>query len=181
MVVWQLAKKRQGTHRQQYRLEVAFTKKKLYRQKGTGGARHQDRGAPIFLKGGRAFPKRPRDYSFKLNKKVRFLALRMALTTKYLQGKLFVVDELKVEIPKTKIAVSLLRNMGINKEKDAMLIDSELDKLFERSTWNLFYVHYGSVAALNVYDLLRRDYLVVTKRSLEKIAERWSKFRNLVQ
>lgn len=177
MVVWQLAKKRQGTHKTKYRLEVAFTKKKTVPQKGTGSARHQDRAAPIFLKGGRSFPRRPRDYSFKLNRRVRFLALRMALTTKFVQGKLFILEDLKVDLPKTKLASQLVSKFGVNKEKDGMFIDAEIDTTFETASWNLFYVHYGTQDALNVYDILRRDYLFITKKSLEKIKERWSRYR----
>lgn len=177
MIVWQLAKKRQGTHKTKYRLEVAYTGKKMSPQKGTGRARHQDRGAPIFIGGGHALPVRPRDYSFKLNRRVRHLALRMALTTKYLQGKLTIVDDLKLEQAKTKQAFKIVTDLGVNEKKDAFIIDGLApDTSFERATWNLPYVQYVRIQALNVYDMLRREHLIITKSSLELIKKRWARY-----
>jgi len=179
MVVWQLAKRRQGTHKNKYRLETAYTKKKMYQQKHTGYTRHKDRGAPQFRGGGRALPKRPRSYYFKLNRRVRFLALRMALTAKYLQGRLQIVDRVSIERPKTKIAFQLFKNLGVvDGNSTGYVIDGlRVNKEFERASWNLSYVCYVSVKALNVYDLLRFDKVFITKRSLDIIAGRWSRYR----
>jgi large subunit ribosomal protein L4 len=178
MVVWQLAKRRQGTHKQKYRHEVAFSSKKIYRQKGLGKARHKDRRAPLFIRGGHVFPKKPRDYSFKMNRRVRHLALRMALTTKYLQSKLIIVEKFKIKEPKTKVAASMLN--GINVRKDSgtfMLVDGwKVDESFERASWNLNYVNYVSAKALNVYDILRSEKLIISAKTLDIIKHRWRKY-----
>lgn len=177
MVTWQLAKKRQGTHKTKYRHEVAFTKKKMYQQKGTGRARHQDRAAPIFIRGGHTFPLRPRDYSFKLNRRIRHMALRMALTTKFLQGNLTIVDDLSVPQPKTRLANKILLRLGVTSRRDALIIDGrKVDKDFETASWNIGYVQYVKVAGLNVYDILRRHKLIITRESLDLIKKRWNRY-----
>jgi large subunit ribosomal protein L4 len=178
MVIWQLAKRRQGTHKQKYRHEVAFSSKKIYRQKGLGKARHKDRRAPLFIRGGHVFPKKPRDYSFKLNRRVRHLALRMALTTKYLQSKLIILNQIEIEKPKTKLASQLLAGIKVNnKGGPFMVVDGKrVNPDFERASWNLNYVNYVSVNALNVYDILRNEKLIITQKSLDLIKERWAKY-----
>ena len=178
MVVWQLAKRRQGTHQTKHRLETSFTKKKMYRQKGTGRARHRDKGSPTFIGGGRAFPKRNRDYSFKLNRRVRHLALRMALTTKFLQGKLLIVEDFKIESPKTKIAQQMLDKIKVKKDTGKyLLIDAEkVNPDFEKASWNLKYINYICTSGLNVYDILRNDKVFLSESSLITIKERWSKY-----
>eukprot|EP01080_Neovahlkampfia_damariscottae_P012554 gene12554-6374_t len=178
MVVWQLAKRRQGTHQTKHRHETAFTKKKMYRQKGTGRARHRDKGSPTFIGGGRAFPKRNRDYSFKLNRRVRHLALRMALTTKFIQGKLFIVEDIKLEEPKTKIAKHMLHQIKVRKDKGKfLLVDGEtVHSNFEKASWNLKFVNYICSSGLNVYDILRNDKVYLTESSLSAIKYRWRKY-----
>lgn len=173
MVVWQLAKRRQGTAKTKYRTELAYTKKKMYRQKGNGSARHGDRGAPQFRGGGHAHPKRPRDFSFKLNRKVRRLALRMALTTKYQQGRLIVVDDLNVvdadgqPTYKTKFVKRAIDSLK-NDARSFLFVDGEvLHKDFEKGSMALATVDALNIRGLNVYDMLRREYLVLTRQALE--------------
>ncbi|KAL9656617.1 hypothetical protein ABK040_002889 [Willaertia magna] len=185
VVKWQLAKRRQGTHKTKHRLEVAFSKKKLTNQKGRGASRHSDKGAPIFKGGGHAMAIRPRSYYYKLNKKIRRLALRMALTTKYLQGKLVIVDDLKIEAPKTKIAAKAIANTIFSdvdvkekeiKDRGVLIIDGEeVNPDLERATFNLHYVDYLCVRGLNVYDMLRREKLVLSKQALERLYSRYEK------
>jgi large subunit ribosomal protein L4 len=108
-----------------------------------GRARHKDVGAPQFqIRGGHAHPKRPRDYSFKLNKKVRKLALRMALTTKYLQNKLTIIEEIKLDAPKTKQVVEIAKKWGFSEANPVLFIDGEqVNETFSRAAHILPYVH----------------------------------------
>lgn len=176
MVVWQLAKRRQGTHKTKHRLELAYTKKKMYRQKGTGRARHADKGAPQFRGGGHAHPIRPRDYSFKLNRRVRRLALRMALTTKLQQGKLLLLEDFHVEAPKTAIVKRHLQNLGVGEGGVLMIDGPEVTPEFERGAWNLKYVDLLPVAGINVYDILRHDTLVLSMSALESLKEHYAEY-----
>lgn len=173
MVVWQLAKRRQGTAKTKFRSELAYTKKKMYKQKGNGSARHSDRGAPQFRGGGHAHPKRPRDFSFKLNKKVRRLALRMALTTKYQQGRLIVVDDLNVVDTdgqptfKTKFVKKAVDSLN-PEARSFLVVDGEvLNQHFEKGSMVLNYVDALNIRGLNVYDMLRREHLVLSRQALE--------------
>jgi large subunit ribosomal protein L4 len=186
MVVWQLAKRRAGTHKTKYRRETAYTKKKMYQQKGTGRARHSDKGAPIFRGGGHTFPKRPRDYSFKLNKKIRRLALRMALTTKYKQGKLVVLEDLNVvdsttgeTLWKTKATRQAVENL-LPSTRSYLFIDGEkLTESFQRGSFNVRNIDHLPVKGLNVYDMLRRDTLVLTRSALEYLNSKYSEYIKL--
>lgn len=179
MVVWQLAKRRQGTHKTKYRLERAYTKRKMFSQKGTGRARRSDAGAPHFRGGGHALPIRPRDYSFKMNKRVRRLALRMALTTKLQQGKLMVIEDLHVEAPKTAIVNNHLKQLGLG-EGGVLFIDGrEVTPEFERGSWNLRHVDLLPVHGINVYDILRHDTLVLTSAALEALSEDYAEYISL--
>lgn len=174
MVVWQLAKRRQGTHKTKYRLELAYTKKKMYRQKGTGRARHADRGAPQFRGGGHAHARRPRDYSFKLNKRVRRLALRMALTTKLQQGKLLILEDFHIDAPKTSIVKNHLKNFGIGEGGVLMIDGPEVTPEFERGASNLQYVDVLPSVGINVYDILRHETLVLSREALNDLSARYS-------
>ncbi|KAF0974285.1 hypothetical protein FDP41_006895 [Naegleria fowleri] len=186
MVKWQLAKRRQGTHKTKHRFEVAFTKKKMSPQKGTGNARHGDRAAPQFRGGGHAMAIRPRSYAYHLNKKVRRLALRMALTTKYQQGKLIIVDDFSVDTYKTKYIAGLIKNTFFPdadshpkelKDRGVLLIDGEeKNKNFEKGSFILHYADYISVNGLNVYDMLRREKLVLSKSALEALMKKYDKY-----
>jgi len=172
VVKWQLASRRQGTHSTKTRGEVAYSGRKLLPQKGTGNARHGDRGANIFVGGGVAHGPKPRDYYYPLPKKVRKLALKMALSSKAQQKAISLVDQISIgDVPKTKKAVEFLRARGLEGRK-VLLVLPEKEEVVYRSFRNLPYVKVLPVEGLNVYDILWADHLVITKPSLEKIYER---------
>ncbi|WP_333785124.1 50S ribosomal protein L4 [Thermocrinis sp.] len=172
VVRWQLAKRRQGTHSTKTRGEVAYSGRKLYPQKGTGNARHGDRGANIFVGGGVAHGPKPRDYYYPLPKKVRKLALKMALSSKAKQNAIILVDSIDMgEVPKTKRALEFLRANGLEGKK-VLVIIPERDQITEKSFRNLQTAKVLPVEGLNVYDILWADSLVIIKSALDKIYER---------
>lgn len=168
LVRWQLAGRRQGTHKAKVKGEVAGSGKKPFKQKGTGNARQGSIRSPLMPGGGITFGPVPRDYSYSLPKKVRQLGLRTALSKLNRDGKLFVVDSMKSE-GKTKELADRLKSFGVEK---AVLIDQNADALFSRASRNLPKVRYYSVDGLNVYDLLKYGTLVLTKESLGRVVER---------
>ncbi len=169
-VKWQLSRRQTGTHKTQERSEIARTKKKMYRQKGTGGARHGARSAPIFVGGGVAHGPRVRSHATQLPKKVRRLALKHALSAKAGEQRLLVLDEARLDAPKTKDLSAKLAKLGVS---DALVIDGEtLDENFARAARNLPNFDVLPAQGLNVYDVLRRDTLVLTRAAVEKINER---------
>jgi len=172
VVKWQLACRRQGTHSTKTRGEVAYSGRKILPQKGTGNARHGDRGAPIFVGGGVAHGPKPRDYYYPLPKKVRKLALKMALSSKAQEKAISLVDQIPIgDIPKTKKAVEFLRTQGLEGKK-VLLVLPEKDEVIYKSFRNLPYAKVLPVEGLNVYDVLWADHLIITRPSLEKIYER---------
>jgi large subunit ribosomal protein L4 len=172
VVKWQLACRRQGTHSTKTRGEVAYSGRKILPQKGTGNARHGDRGAPIFVGGGVAHGPKPRDYCYPLPKKVRKLALKMALSSKAQEKAISLVDQIPIgDVPKTKKAVEFLRNQGLEGKK-VLVILPEKDEVIYKSFRNLPYAKVLPVEGLNVYDILWADHLIITRPSLEKIYER---------
>lgn len=171
MVNYQLAKRRAGTHKVKGRSEVNMTGKKMVSQKGSGGARHHARSANIFVGGGRAFGPTPRSYAHKLPKKVRALALKTALSAKMADGKLIIVDDVKAKSPKTKALATQLDAMGL---KSALIITgSEVDMNFELAVRNIIKIDVLPVQGLNVYDILRRDTLVLSKSAVEALEARF--------
>lgn len=174
VVKWQLASRRQGTHSTKSRGEVAYSGRKLLPQKGTGNARHGDRGANIFVGGGVAHGPKPRDYYYPLPKKVRRLGLKMALSLKAKENGLIVVDEIEIgDVPKTKKALQILKDLGIEKQK-VLVVIPEKDEIVYKSFRNLPTVSLLPVEGLNVYSLLWADKVLMTKQALEKIYERLS-------
>ena len=172
VVKWQLACRRQGTHSTKTRGEVAYSGRKILPQKGTGNARHGDRGAPIFVGGGVAHGPKPRDFYYPLPKKVRKLALKMALSSKAQEKAISLVDQIPIgDVPKTKKAVEFLRNQGLEGKK-VLVILPEKDEVIYKSFRNLPYAKVLPVEGLNVYDILWADHLIITRPSLEKIYER---------
>ncbi|MFZ8859486.1 MAG: 50S ribosomal protein L4 [Thermocrinis sp.] len=172
VVKWQLACRRQGTHSTKTRGEVAYSGRKILPQKGTGNARHGDRGAPIFVGGGVAHGPKPRDYYYPLPKKVRKLALKMALSSKAQEKAISLVDQIPIgDVPKTKKAVEFLRNQGLEGKK-VLVVLPEKDEVIYKSFRNLPYAKVLPVEGLNVYDILWADHLIITRPSLEKIYER---------
>jgi large subunit ribosomal protein L4 len=171
MVRYQLAKRRQGTHQSQGRSDVTATTKKMYRQKGTGGARHHARSAPQFRGGGKAHGVQSRDHAHDLPKRVRALALRHALSAKAKDGSLVVVDDVAAKAPKTAELRGQLEKMGL---KNALIIGgAELDQNFKLAASNIPNVDVLPVQGLNVYDILRRHTLVLSKAAVEALEERY--------
>jgi large subunit ribosomal protein L4 len=172
VVKWQLAARQQGTHKTLGRSEIARTKKKFGRQKGSGGARHGARSAPIFVGGGKAHGPRVRSHAHDLPKKVRALGLRHALSSKAGSKALIVLDDAVLADPKTKDLRSSLEGLGIS---NALVISGEqVDENFAKAARNLPCIDVLPAQGLNVYDVLRRDTLVLTKAAVEKIHERLS-------
>ncbi len=171
MVVWQLAKRRAGTHKTKSRSEVARTGAKWGRQKGLGRARHGDRKAGIFVGGAKAHGPKPRSHAIGLPKKMRALALRHALSAKVKSGELIVLDKAEVAEPKTKIVRGAFDRLGID---NALIIDGrEVNENFARAARNIPNIDVLPVQGINVYDILRRHKLVLTKAAVEALQERF--------
>ena len=171
MVTWQLAKRRAGTHKIQVRNEVSRTSKKMYKQKGTGGARHGSRRAAQFVGGAKAHGPVVRSHAFDLPKKVRALALRHALSSKAKDGSLIVVDTVACKDAKTAALRTQLGAIGIT---HALVIAGvEVDNNFKLAARNIPNVDVLPNAGLNVYDVLRRRTLVLTKDAVEAIQARF--------
>ena len=170
MVRYQLSKRQAGTHSTQNRDDVSVTTKKLYRQKGTGGARHGSRNAPIFVGGGVAHGPHPHSHAHDLPKKVRAMALKHALSSKVQDEALIVIDALAGE--KTKDLVGQLKKLGI---KNALVIGgAELDEKFAKAARNIPNIDVLPLAGLNVYDVLRRKTLVLTREAVEGVNARFA-------
>lgn len=171
MVVWQLARRRAGTRKTQTRGEVAGSTRKFMRQKGSGGARHRTRKVPQFRGGGKAMGPVVRSHETGLPKKVRKLALRHALSSKRASGALIVLDEAKMDAPRTKDLRRTFEALGL---RSALVIDgASVDENFRRAARNIPMVDVLPAAGLNVYDILRRDTLVLTRAALEQVEARF--------
>lgn len=175
-LVWQLAGRRRGTHATKTRGMVARSTRKLYRQKGTGRARHGARGAPIFVGGGIAFGPQPRSYAYRLPKQVRRLALRSALAAKAAEGRFAVVNRLTLEQPRTRALAGLLRGIGGDEPRPArrgavLLITAAPDPVVARSAANMPSLRVLPATALNVHDILACEHVLVTEDALARLAE----------
>jgi large subunit ribosomal protein L4 len=168
IVRWQLACRRQGTHQTKTRGEVRGGGKKPFKQKGTGNARQGSSRSPLMPGGAILFGPRPRNYAYALPKQFKRLALRTALSALYRDGKMFIVDEMTSE-GKTKELHSRLKKFGVDK---ALLIDESTNPNFSRASKNLRFYKYFSVDGLNVFDVLKFEHLILTRKSVEKIVER---------
>jgi large subunit ribosomal protein L4 len=170
VVRWQRAKAQAGTHKVKTRSETSYSTKKIYRQKGTGGARHGDRNAPIFRKGGVYKGPTPRSHAFDLPKKVRALGLKLALSAKAGSGKLVVLDTTDMAEAKTSVLAKAAKELGWKK---ALIIDgAEVNENFARAARNLDGIDVLPSIGANVYDILRRDTLVITRAGLEALEAR---------
>lgn len=169
VVRWQLACRRQGTHKAKTRAEVSGGGKKPFKQKGTGNARQGSTRSPLMPGGGITFGPVPRDYSYQLPKKVRRLGLRTALSKLNKEGRLFVVDSMTSAEGKTKALAAQLKKFGLEK---AVLVDASATDGFTRASRNLAKFRYYGVEGVNVYDLLKYDNAVITKDSIAKLVER---------
>ena len=171
MVRWQLAKRRAGTHAVKNRADIWRTGKKMYKQKGTGNARHGSARVPQFRGGGRAFGPQVRSHEHDLPKKVRALALRHALSSKARSQTLIVVDDARLDVAKTKALKDQFGKMGLS---SALIISgAEVEPNFGLAARNLPNVDVLPVQGINVYDILRRDTLVLTRAALDAIGERF--------
>jgi large subunit ribosomal protein L4 len=170
VVRWQRAKAQAGTHSVKTRIEVSYSTKKIYRQKGTGGARHGSRKAPIFRKGGVYKGPTPRSHAHDLPKKVRALGLKHALSAKAGAGNLIVIDAATLAEAKTKAFAAAMKKLGL---KSALFIDGAApDANFALAARNIDGVQLLPAIGANVYDILRRDTLVLTRAGVEALEAR---------
>ena len=169
VIVAQNANLRQGTKSTLTRSEVNLTKKKMYRQKGTGGARHDERSAPQFDGGGVVFAPKPRDFSQKINKKMRDIAFSSAISQKIAQNEVYVIDDIKFADSKTKAASEFLKTFGLNKR--TIILTNGKDESVLKATNNIQKVTAQDVALLNVCDVVENTFLVFTKSAIQKIEE----------
>ena len=171
MVRYQLLKRQAGTHHAKDRSLVSGRRAKMFKQKGTGRARHGNKTAPQFRGGGKAFGPVPRSHAIELPKKVRALALRHALSAKAKSDSLIILDRAELAEPKTKALKTQFAALGLT---SALIIDgAELNENFTLAARNIPHIDVLPIAGINVYDILRRDKLVLTKAALDAISERF--------
>jgi len=170
-VTWQLAKRQRGTHDVKNRAEIHRTGKKMYRQKGTGSARHGSARVNLFRGGGRSFGPTPRSHAIDLPKKVRALALKHALSAKAKDGGIIVLDKASLKDAKTKALQSNFEKLGLT---NALIIDgAQVDSGFQLAARNIPNIDVLPVQGINVYDILRRHTLVLTKAAVEALEARF--------
>ncbi|MBS7546374.1 50S ribosomal protein L4 [Ancylobacter oerskovii] len=171
MVVWQLARRQAGTHQTLSRADVNRTKRKMYKQKGTGGARHGAASAPQFRGGAKAFGPVQRSHASDLPKKVRALALKHALSVKAKEQQIIVLDDATLAEPKTKLLKDRLASLGLS---NALVISgAEVDPNFGLASRNIVHLDVLPVQGINVYDILRRQTLVLTKAAVDALEARF--------
>ena len=160
---------RQGTKSTLTRSEVNLTKKKLWRQKGTGNARHDEKSAPQFVGGGVVFAPKPRDFSQKVNKKMRDIAFSSAVSQKIRQGEVFILDEINFADAKTKAAAEFLKTFGLNKR--TIIVTNGKSKNAIKATNNIQKVSVVDASLLNVAEVVENTYVVFTKDAIKKLEE----------
>lgn len=165
----QLANRRQGNQSTKTRAEVRGGGRKPWRQKGTGRARAGSIRSPLWVGGGVVFAPKPRDYSYTIPKKVRRLAMKSALTSKVNSNEIIVLDELNIEVPKTKEMVNILKNLNVDRK--ALIVMSEKSEAVIKSAQNIPGVQTALVNTLNVYDILKYDKFIITKDAVQKVEE----------
>jgi large subunit ribosomal protein L4 len=169
-VVWQLAKRRAGTHKVKGRAEIWRTGKKMYKQKGTGGARHGSQRANLFRGGGRSFGPVVRSHAIDLPKKVRVLALKHALSAKAKDGGIILIEDAKLAETKTKLLKGHFEKLGV---ANALIIDgADVDNGFRLAARNIPNIDVLPIQGINVYDILRRNTLVLTRAALDALEAR---------
>ena len=177
VVTWQREKARGTARPTRERSDVARTGKKFGKQKGGGVARHGNRRAPIFIGGGKAHGARLRDFNPSLNKKVRALGLKMALSSKAMGGSLVVLEDLDVKDAKTKLLIAQIANLGFGKTVlviDAADVDGGVNDNFRKASANIVGVHVLPAVGANVYDILKYETLVLTRAAVEKLEARFT-------
>jgi large subunit ribosomal protein L4 len=165
-----LANQRQGTVKRKSRSEVRGGGAKPWRQKGTGRARAGSNTSPIWVGGGRAFPPQMRDYRINLPKKIKRLALVSALSSKAFENKIKILDQISLEVPKTKIIAELLNKLGMSGSKIIFLFEGKDENLY-KSARNIKGLVFKRASLINPYDLLNSDFLIMTKKALENLEE----------
>jgi large subunit ribosomal protein L4 len=171
VVQWQLNKRQQGTHHAKSRGEINRTTKKMYGQKGTGGARHGSRKPGIFVGGGKAFGPRFRSHETALNKKVRALGLKHALSSKLKSSELIIIDKAEIALAKTKAVKAAFAKLGL---VNALIIDgATLNQGFANAARNIPNIDVLPIQGINVYDILRRKNLVLTRAAVEALEARF--------
>ena len=165
-----LANQRQGTAKSKERSELSGSTRKLIRQKGSGGARRGDINSPVLVGGARVFGPKPRDYSFKLNKKVKVLARKSALSYKAKENAIIVVEDFTMDAPKTKDFINITKNLKVEGKK-LLLVLPNIDKNVYLSARNLQRTNVMLASAINTYKILDADVLVITENSLKTIDE----------
>jgi large subunit ribosomal protein L4 len=163
-----LANQRQGTHKSKQRNEITGSSKKIKKQKGTGGARAGNIKNPQFKGGGRVFGPTPRDYSFKLNKKVKDLARRSALTYKAKDNSIAIIEDFNFEAPKTKVYAGMLKSLGVDSQK-TLLVLGDSNKNIATSGRNIQNTKIITASQLNTYDVINADRLILVESSVGKI------------
>ncbi|HSZ25539.1 MAG TPA: 50S ribosomal protein L4 [Cytophagaceae bacterium] len=163
-----LANKRQGTHKTKEKAEVSYSTKKLKKQKGTGGARAGSRKSPVFVGGGTVFGPKPRDYSFKLNKKVKSLARQSAVAHKLKENSISVLENFKMDVPKTKEFLAILTQLSLLNKKTLFVLP-EVDKNIVLSSRNISRAKVVTVNDLNTYEVLNADKLIVAESAVQKL------------
>ena len=163
-----LANQRQGTHKSKERSEVSGSTRKLHKQKGGGGSRIGDINSPVLVGGGRVFGPRPRDYRFKLNKKLKALARRSALSAKAQEGQIIVVDSINFDAPKTKDFVNFTKNLKVEGKKLLLVLSDKNNNVY-LSSRNVPNVHLMNASDINTYALLNNNAIIMTEGSVELI------------
>jgi large subunit ribosomal protein L4 len=166
-----LANQRQGTHKAKERSEVSGSTRKLHRQKGTGGSRKGDINNPLYRGGGRVFGPRPRNYGFKLNKKVKLLARRSALSAKAAAGQIMVVEDFSFDSPKTKKFLEIMHKLGLSGKK-TVFVTSDMEKEVLLSSRNVPKTQVTRATDLNTYQVLNSSALVLSEGAIGKIVEK---------
>lgn len=173
VICWQLAKRRSGTHKAKQRADVACSTRKLYKQKGTGRARHGSAKAPQFRKGAVVFGPVVRSHAFSLNKKVRALGLSSALSLRLKEGKIVVIDKLTPYSCKTKDLLKNMENFHLSKNDSVLMIDNDISLNLKRAVSSLIYYDALPVCGLNVYDIIKHEKLFLTKDAINGIIKRF--------
>lgn len=172
-----MANKRQGTHKAKERAEIKGSTRKIKRQKGTGTARAGSLKSPVFRGGGRAFGPRPRNYSFKLNKKVKNLARKSALSYKSIEEAVYVLEDFNFEAPKTRDMINLIKGLDLSAKKTLLVLGEANDNV-RRSAGSLRKVNVITADMLSTYDIVDADALVLTEGSIEKVTALNTKYNH---
>jgi large subunit ribosomal protein L4 len=172
-VVWldvkhYLANQRQGTHKSKERAEISKSTKKLVRQKGSGGARHGSAKAPIYVGGGRIFGPRPRDYDFKLNKKIKVLARKSVLSARMAENKLMIIEDFAFDAPKTKSYIDFLKAVNLTDKKTLFVVDGLTNNLF-LSSRNIPKTKVSDKDSVNTYDLINSEIVMLAASTVSHL------------